>query len=107
MKKFMSTTAALVAAMAGEYRRTSRMGFGSAVPQRKRSNAVRVPGAGTLRRMKRERQIAERNASIPDGSRYTRQQARAAKRAIKKDLRSARKAFMMEYSFPGGAAEVR
>ena len=64
-------------------------------------------GEGQKRAAARYQAQRTANADIPSGERYTRQQDRAHMRKMRKELRSSRKAFMMENKFPGGAAEVR
>lgn len=72
-----------------------------------KSPSARQIGGGQKRAAARLAAKREANELTPSGETYTRQQDRARMRAMKKELRASRKAFMKENDFPGGPAEVR
>lgn len=67
----------------------------------------RHTGGGVMRAVKRLEEKREANKKIPDTEVYTRQQARAEKRAIMKQRRSMRRVDAMQSREHGGAAAVR
>lgn len=76
------------------------------------ANAAQAAAAeGEARAAIRAAQLAQQNEErlgpVGANDRYSRQQARAEKRAVMKELRSMRKASAMKHKDPGGAAAVR
>jgi len=80
---------------------------GTKLPSGRKRVTPHEIGDGQKRAAARLNAKREANADIPSAYKYTRQQDRARMRAMKKELRASRKAFMKEERFPGGPAVVR